>query len=86
MVFAFVLGVVAGMVAPFFAAIRYQCAQRLLAVGATVLAFFALVGLTHPDPSQGLAAVDANRREYLFVLACESPVLVLALWPHHAAS
>src|SRR5438045_8820336 len=42
--------------------------------------FFAVFGLTHPDLRQGLSAVEANRREYLFVLACESPVLALAFF------
>jgi hypothetical protein len=79
MVFVFAFSVVAGIVAPFsrrFGNARCGC----LAAGAAILVFLAVVGLTHPDPSQGLAAVGANRREYLFVLACESPVLALALF------
>jgi hypothetical protein len=80
MVFVFVFGVVAAFVAPFlrrFGNVRSVC----LAAGAAVLVLFAVVGLTHPDPSHGLAAVDANQREYLFVLACESPVLALGFFP-----
>jgi hypothetical protein len=84
MIFVFCFGVVAGVVAPFlrrFGTGRSVC----LAAGAAVLVIFSVVGLTHLEPSQGLAAVDAYRREYLFVLACELPVLALALfsvcWP-----
>jgi len=79
MVSVFAFGVVAGFLAPFLRRLgnaRCVC----LAAGAAVLVLFAVVGLTHPDPSQGLAAVHANRREYLFVLGCESPVLALALF------
>src|SRR5882724_2085149 len=79
MVSVFVFGVVAGIVSPFLR--RYGSARCVcLATGATILVIFAVAGLTHPDPTQGLAAVDANRRQYLFVLACESPVLALALF------
>src|SRR6266404_1686711 len=79
MVSVFAFGVVAGFLAPFLRRLgnaRCVC----LAAGAAVLVLFAVVGLTHPDPSQGLAAVDANRREHLFVLGCESPVLAPALF------
>ena len=79
MVLVFAFGVVACIVAPFLR--RFGNARYVsLAAGAAALVLFAIIGLTHPDPSQGLAAVDANRREYLFVLGCESPVLVLALF------
>jgi hypothetical protein len=49
------------------------------AAGAATLVILAGVGLLHPDFRDGLAAVEANRREYLFVLACEIPVLAFAL-------
>ena len=77
--FVFVFGVVAGVVAPVLW--RFGDARCVsLAVGAAVLLFFAVFGLTHPDLRQGLSAVEATRREYLFVLACESPVLALAFF------
>lgn len=44
-----------------------------------MLAIVAVAGLLHQDMRQGLATVESNRREYLFVLACETPVLLLAL-------
>jgi hypothetical protein len=79
MVFVFVFGVVAAFVAPFLR--RFGNAGSVcLAVGAAALVLFSVIGLTHLDLRQGLAAVDANRREYLFALACESPVLALGLF------
>ena len=39
----------------------------------------ALFGLTHLDPRYGLAANEADRREYIFLLICEAPVFLLAL-------
>jgi len=79
MVFVFVFGVVAAFVAPFLQ--RFGNARSIcLAAGAAVLVLFSVIGLTHLDLRQGLAAADANRREYLFVLACESLVLALGLF------
>jgi len=40
---------------------------------------FSVFGLVYNDPRNGQAAVDANRNEYLFFLASEIPVLLLAL-------
>jgi hypothetical protein len=59
---------------------RYgKFASGALAVGAAALVIQAGGGVLRPDFREGLAAVEANRREYLFVLACEIPVLAFAL-------
>ncbi len=50
-----------------------------LAGGAFTVLAVAIVGLAHSDPRIGQAAIEANRRQYLFVLACELPVFTLAL-------
>jgi hypothetical protein len=55
-------------------------AAIILAGGAAVLVIVAVAGLLHQDMREGLATVESNRREYLFVLACETPVLLLALF------
>jgi hypothetical protein len=78
MAFVFALGVVLGIVAALLR--RYERASGMaLAGGAGVLLVLAAAGLVHTDAREGLAAIEANRRQYLFVLACELPVLVLAL-------
>jgi hypothetical protein len=78
MAFVFVLGVVLGIAAVLLR--RYGRASGMsLAGGASVLAILAVAGLAHTDAREGLATLEANRRQYLFVLACELPVLVLAL-------
>jgi hypothetical protein len=51
----------------------------VLAAGAALLIVMAGVGLWLPDLREGLAAVEANRKEYRFVLTCEIPVLALGL-------
>ena len=40
---------------------------------------FSTVGLLIVDPRVGLATIESNRKEYLFFLICELPVLILAL-------
>jgi hypothetical protein len=75
----FFLGIFAGIVAPLFR--RYDKAGVVLAGGAAVLLIVAIAGLLQQDMRQGLATVEAIRREYLFVLGCESPVVVFALFP-----
>jgi hypothetical protein len=78
MAFVFALGVVSGIVAALLR--RYGRASSMaLAGGAGVLLVLAAAGLVHTDAREGLAAIEANRRQYLFVLMCELPVLVLAL-------
>jgi hypothetical protein len=58
---------------------RYQLASLALAGGASTALAVVIVGLVHSDPRIGQAAIEANRRQYLLVLACELPVLMLAL-------
>src|SRR5438132_13958460 len=78
MLFVFVLGVVLGIVAALLR--RYgRASDMALAGGASVLLVLAVAGLVHTNARQGLAAIEANRRQYLFVFACELPVLLLAL-------
>jgi hypothetical protein len=72
-----VLGISLMIVAPLFR--RYQLGSPALAGGASTVLALAIVGLAHTDPRIGQAAIAANRRQYLFVLACELPVLMLAL-------
>ena len=48
-----------------------------------MLIILAVAGLFHQDARQGMATVEANRKEYLFILACEIPVLVLGLVSLH---
>ena len=78
MVFVFVLGVVLGILAAPLR--RYgRASGKALAGGASVLLVLAVAGFVHTDAREGLATLEANRRQYLFVLACELPVLALAL-------
>jgi hypothetical protein len=78
MAFVFVLGVVLGIAAALLR--RYGRASGMaLAGGASVLLVLSAAGLLHPDAREGLATLEANRRQYLFVFACELPVLALAL-------
>jgi hypothetical protein len=50
-----------------------------LAAGSAAVLAVAALGLAHPDPRIGEAAIEANHRQYLYVLACEAPVFILAL-------
>ena len=50
-----------------------------LAAGAAAIVALAFVGFAHPDPRNGQAAVESDRRFYVLFLACEIPVLALAL-------
>lgn len=52
----------------------------VLACGSAAVLLVALVGLAHVDPRIGAAAIESNRRQYLLILACEIPVLALALF------
>jgi hypothetical protein len=72
-----VLGVSLMIAAPLLR--RYQLRSPALVAGASTVLAVAIVGLAHSDPKIGQAAIEANRRQYLFVLACELPVLILAL-------
>jgi hypothetical protein len=72
-----VLGVSLAIAAPLLR--RYQLRSPALVGGASTVLAVAIVGLAHSDPRIGQAAIEANRKQYLFVLACELPVLILAL-------
>jgi hypothetical protein len=74
----FFLGIFAGIASAVLR--RSGKAPIILAGGAAVLVIVAFAGLLHQDMREGLAAVESNRREYLFVLASETPVLLLALF------
>jgi len=58
---------------------RYNAASKTLAAGALVVVLFSGIGLLNIDPRIGQAAVEQNRKEYLFFIACELPVFFLAL-------
>jgi hypothetical protein len=71
------LGIFAGIVAPVFR--RSGRAGVVLAGGAAMLMILAVAGLSHQDMRDGLATVEANRRECRLILECEIAVLALAL-------
>jgi hypothetical protein len=54
-------------------------ASPALAVGAFAVLAVAIFGLLSVDPRIGQAAIESNREEYLFCVACELPVFILAL-------
>jgi hypothetical protein len=63
MVAIFLLGILVGIVAPFW---RRDGKARcwVLAAGAATLIAIACVGLLNQDPREGTATVAANRRQY----------------------
>lgn len=77
MLVIFFLGVGLMVFAPLLR--RYGAASLALAGGAFAVLAVAIVGLLHVDPRIGQAAIESNRKEYLFCVACELPVFVLAL-------
>ena len=77
MIILFFLGMSLMIVAPLLR--RYDKAAPVLAAGAFVVLAFSIIGLIHVDPRIGLEAIESNRKEYLFCLACELPVFILAL-------
>jgi hypothetical protein len=77
LVIFFIFGIGLALLAPLLR--RYHKASAALAVGAAAVLAVAIAGLVHQDPRIGEAAIAANRREYLFMLACELPVFILAL-------
>jgi hypothetical protein len=77
LILIFFLGICLMIVAPLLR--RFGAASVVLAGGALAVLAVAIIGLAHVDPRIGLAAIESNRREYLFCLACELPVLILAL-------
>ena len=78
MAIVFVLGAILGMIAPLLRR-RRNAASAVLAAGAAILIAPAILDFVHPDARIGQAALDANRRFYLLLLACELPVLALAI-------
>ena len=73
-----VLGISLMVVAPLLR--RYRMASPALAVGASVALALAVIGLVFSGEARlGEAASSVNRRFYLTTLACELPVLILAL-------
>jgi hypothetical protein len=72
-----VLGIALMIAAPLLR--RYRLAAPALVGGAATVLAVAIVGLAYSDPRIGQAAIEANRRQYLYVLACELPVLIFAL-------
>jgi len=73
----FFLGISLMIVAPLLP--RYRIASSVLAGGAFAVLVVAVIGLLHVDPRIGQGAIESNRKEYLFCLACELPVFILAL-------
>jgi len=51
----------------------------VLATGACIVLGYALFDLAHPDVRIGRAAIESNRRFELLTLACELPVVILAV-------
>jgi hypothetical protein len=58
---------------------RYNRAPAALAAGALEVLAVCVLGLVRIDPRMGQAAIAANRRSYLMIVAWELPVLILAL-------
>jgi hypothetical protein len=77
LVIIFFLGIGLMLVAPLLR--RFGKASLALAAGAFVILALSVIGLAHVDPREGLAAIETNRKEYLFFLACQLPVFLLAL-------
>jgi hypothetical protein len=73
----FLFGMALMLLAPLLQ--RYRVASLALAGGACLVLIFSLVGLLDVDPRIGLGAIESNRKEYLFFMVCEAPVLMLAL-------
>jgi hypothetical protein len=73
----FVLGIILMIAAPLLR--RYQLRSHALVAGAATVIAVAIIGLVYEDPRIGQAAIESNRRQYLYMLICQLPVLVLAL-------
>ena len=75
--FIFILGLIAMLAAPLLR--RYKKATCALAGGAFAVFAVSVIGLILNDPKWGTAAVESNKKEYLFFIASELPAFVLAL-------
>ena len=73
----FFLGISLTIVSPLLRG--YSKASLALAGGALAVLAVCVIGLVHVDPRIGAGAIESNRKEYLFCLACQLPVFVLAL-------
>jgi hypothetical protein len=60
---------------------RFKLATLALGAGPLAILALAIIGLAHPDPRKGRAAIESDRRFYILFLASELPVLALALIP-----
>ena len=58
---------------------RSGAASPILAAGASIVLGVAIIGLVKVDPRIGAAAIESNRKDYIFMLVCELPVFVFAL-------
>jgi hypothetical protein len=76
-VIVFFLGIGLMILAPLLR--RRGAASPALAAGAFTVLAVAIIGLLHVDPRIGQGAIESNRKEYLFCVACEVPVFILAL-------
>ncbi|MGD0907733.1 MAG: hypothetical protein ABSA96_09140 [Candidatus Acidiferrales bacterium] len=78
MVVLFFLGISITLLAPLLR--RYRMASPSLAVGAFIALAVATAGLVNADPRIGEAAIESNRKQYIFIIACEVSVLLLGLF------
>ena len=72
------IGVIAGLIAVTFPR-DGNLRRTTLAAGAAILLAAAVYGLLHQDPRDASAAINANLRQYHFVMACEFCVLASAV-------
>jgi hypothetical protein len=77
MALVFAFGIALMLVAPLLR--RYRKASHTLVAGAFIALAVVAFGLAFPDFKEGQAAVVANRRFYLAILAFELPVFTLGL-------
>jgi hypothetical protein len=78
MLLVLILGIAAGVITP---VLRHygRAAAAVLAIAAATLLAPSVADLVRPDARIGLAAIQSNRRFDLMIIACELPVLALAL-------
>jgi hypothetical protein len=72
-----VLGICLALAAPLLR--RFHKDSLALAGGASTIIVLSIVERLHEDPRIGLSAIESNRHFYYLFLACEVPVLLLAL-------
>jgi hypothetical protein len=74
----FVIGIVAGLVAPLLQRFG-RAAGVAMAMGAGIIVAASVAEYVFADPRTGMAAISANRQFDRINLACEIPVVILAL-------